>query len=180
MDKTRRSIAGGLSTAIILIGLALAFTFGGFNLPIFFVALALSSLVGSLATASPRGIYGGLQSFLWLIGLAFCFTVGFWPWILVVCAASVLLGSLSKLILAGLLSLNLFGTPIVYTRQQPMYDQPPRAPQPTQAPYDQGYQSQPMETYQEGGKRYTYQPQPEQAYDQPQAHYPQQLPPQQQ
>src|SRR6202165_5919892 len=65
------SISGG----IVLIGLALAFLLGRgeFSLPLFFVALPFSLLLGSLSSGNPRAVYGGIQGFIWLLGLAFCF-----------------------------------------------------------------------------------------------------------
>lgn len=175
----------GLSVGIFLIGLALAFFTGqgSFFLSIFFVALAFSALVGSLSTFNPRGVYSGLQGFIWLLGLAILFLpgVGFWPWILVLCGISVILGVLARPIMAGLLGIGILGATSMANQQpQPTY-QPPQPPyqQPDQ-PYQQGYQpAPPAETYQEGGQQYPYQPQPQ--YEQPQVQYPsQEVPPQQQ
>ncbi len=179
----------GLAGGIFLIGLALAFFIGhgSFFLSILFVALAFSSLIGSLSTFNPRGAYGGLQGFIWLLGLAILFLpgVGFWPWILVLCGISAILGVLARPIMAGLLGIGILG--IASTADQPPQPtyQPPQPPQPpyqqSYQPYQQGYQppppAQPTETYQEGGQQ--YQPQPQ--YEQPQVQYPsQEVPPQQQ
>ncbi len=164
----------GLAGGIFLIGLALAFFIGhgSFFLPILFVALAFSSLVGSLSTFNPRGAYGGLQGFIWLLGLAILFLpgVGFWPWILVLCGISAILGVLARPIMAGLLGIGILGMASMADQQpQPTY-------QPPYQPYQQGYQppppAQPTETYQEGGQQYQYQPQPQ--YEQPQVQYPSQ------
>jgi hypothetical protein len=78
-----RTMLGGISGGIFLIGLAIAFFVGPF-LPILFITLAFTSLIGSVSSLRPNGLYGGLQGFVWLMGLALCFVVGFWPWILVV------------------------------------------------------------------------------------------------
>jgi hypothetical protein len=171
-----RSVTSGISGAIVLIGLFLAFILGGFNLPIFFVALAFASLIGSLGSLNPRGVYGGIQGFVWLLGLALCFAVGFWPWILLVCAVSAILGALIRPITAILLGMGIFGLASTANRQpQQPYYQPPQQ-QPYQ-PYQQGYQPPPQPpTYQEGGQQYSY----PQQYEQPQAQYPREMPPQQQ
>jgi len=164
----------GLAGGIFLIGLALAFFIGhgDFFLPILFVALAFCALVGSLSTFNPRGVYGGLQSFTWLLGLAILFLpgVGFWPWILVLCGISAILGVLARPIMAGLLGAGILGVASMANQQpQPTY-------QPPYQPYQQGYQSpppvQPTETYQEGGQQHQYQSQPQ--YEQPQVQYPSQ------
>jgi hypothetical protein len=168
MRNPVRSVTGGISGAIVLIGLALAFAFGGFNLPIFFVALAFASLIGSFGSLNPRNAYSGIQGFVWLLGLALCFAIGFWPWILVVAAISALLGALIRPIIATLLGLGIFGL------ASSMTNRPPQQPY---QPYQQGYQPPPQPpTYQEGGQQYLY----PQQYEQPQAQYPQELPPQQQ
>jgi hypothetical protein len=181
MDRQRNSL-GGLTGGIFLIGLAIAIFFSGghFFLPIFFATLAFCSLIGSLVTLNPRGFYGGLQGFAWLLGLGILFLpgVGFWPWILVLCGISTILGILARPIMAGILGMGILGATSMANQQpQPTY-QPPS----TYEPYQQGYQPQPPaqspETYQEGGQQYPYQPQPQ--YEQPQVQYPQELPPQQQ
>jgi hypothetical protein len=112
-----------------------------------------------------------------LLGLALCFAIGFWPWILLVAAVSVILGALIRPIIAGLLGLGIFGLASMANRQrQQQYYQPPQQPYP---PYQQGYQPpappQPP-TYEEGGRQYSY----PQQYEQPQAQYPEEMPPQQQ
>ncbi len=182
MYRQRNSL-GGLTGGIFLIGLALAFFIGGghFFLSILFATLAFCSLFGSLATLNPRGFYGGLQGFIWLLGLGILFLpgVGFWPWILVLCGISAILGVLARPIMTGMLGIGILGAASLANQQpQPTY----QPSQPTYEPYQQGYQPQPPvqapETYQEGGQQHPYQPQPQ--YEQPQVQYPQELPPQQQ
>src|SRR5882724_3743631 len=97
------------SSGIFLLFLALAFLVsqadGKLFLPILFVGLAITSLIGSLSMLNPRGVYGGLYAFVWLLGLAFCFLFGFWPWILFVVAVSAILGALAQPIMAALMSM---------------------------------------------------------------------------
>src|SRR5579884_1608627 len=175
MKNPVRSVTSGISGAIVLLGLALAFAFGGFNLSIFFVALAFASLIGSFGSLNPRNAYGGIQGFVWLLGLALCFAIGFWPWILVVAAVSVLMGALIRPIIAALVGMGILRlASSMANRQSPQqYYQPP--PQQPYEPYQQGYQPPPS-VYQEGGQQYPY----PQQYEQPQAQYPQEMPPQQQ
>ena len=173
-----RAMTGG----IFLIGLAIAFFAGGhFFLPILFVALAFTSLIGSISSFRPNGIYGGLYGFVWMLGLAFCFLVGFWPWILVVVGVSAILGALRVPIMAAILGMGIAGAASLGNQQQPYY-QPQQPAQPYQ-PYQQGYQqpSSQQETYQEGEHQYSYPPQqPQPQYERPQTEYPQEMPPQQQ
>ena len=181
MQNNRSSIAGGLAGGIVLIGLALAFAFGGFNLPIFFVALAFASLIGSMSSRNPQGIYGGIQGFFWLLALAVFFITGSWIVFLLAAGISAILGTLARPIMSGLATTAFFGS-----QQRPQqYYQPPQQPyQPPQQPYQtyqEGYRTpEPQtETYQEGGQQYPYPSQSSQQYEQPQAEYPQQIPPQQ-
>jgi hypothetical protein len=184
MGNNRSSVARGIASGIVLIGLALSFAFGGFNLSIFFVALAFSTLVGSMGSRNPQGIYGGIQGFFWLIALAIFFITSSWIVFLFAAGISALLGALARPIMARLASSAFFGM-----SQQPPplhYYQPPQKPyqpsQPPYQPYQEGYQPpepQP-ETYQEGGQPHPYQSQSSQHYEQPQAQYPQQMPPPQQ
>jgi hypothetical protein len=186
MWNNRSSATGGIAGGIVLIGLALAFLVGGgFNLPIFFVALAFASLVGSMSSRSPQGIYGGIQGFFWLMALAVFFITGSWIVFLIAAAISAILGALAQLIMARLGSMAFFG---MKQPQQPQYYQSPQQtqqyyqpPQQPYQPYQEGYQPpapQP-ETYQEGEQHYPYPSQPAQQYEEPQAQYPQQMPPQQ-
>ena len=182
MWNNRSSATGGIAGGIVLIGLALAFLIGGgFNLPIFFVALAFASLIGSMSSRNPQGIYGGIQGFFWLLALAVFFITNSWIVFLLAAGISAILGTMARPIMAGLGSMAFFGM----TQQAPpqQYYQP--AQQPYQAPpqpyqsYQEGYQPpvpQP-ETYQEGGQPYPYPSQPAQQYEQPQAQYPPQMPP---
>jgi hypothetical protein len=177
MWNNRSSATGGIAGGIVLIGLALAFLVGGgFNLPIFFIALAFASLIGSMSSGNPQGIYGGIQGAFWLLTLAVFFITGSWIVFLIAAGISAILGTLARPIMAGLGSLAFFGA----KQQQPpqQYYQPPQ--QPYQS-YQEGYQPprpQP-ETYQEGEQHYPYPSQPAQQYEQPQAQYPEQIPPQQ-
>ncbi len=188
MRRARRSSAGGLTGAIVLIGLVLAFTVHPFNLPIFFIALAVAIFVGALSTLNPSRIYSATFGAMWMLILALFFITHFWVWFLVGAAISALLATFMRAIIAWLLASGAFGlspqTPAPQP-QQPYYTPPPNS-QPQQ-PYQQGYQATPTpppETYREGEKQYYYppqspqSPQPSQQYDSPQSQYPQQMPPQ--
>jgi energy-coupling factor transporter transmembrane protein EcfT len=191
--RRRRSASGGLTAAIVLIGLFLSFVFG-FNIITFFVFLAIAIFVGSLGTLNPRRIYGGLIGAMWMIILALFFATHFWPLFLLGAILSALMGSLARPIIAALLGLGLFNM-FNNQQQQPPYYQPPQQsytppgsqqpyyqpPQQPYQPYEQGYQAPtpPAGSYQEGGQQYPYPPQSAQDYEQPQAQYPQQMPPQQ-
>ncbi len=182
MGYNRGSATGGIAGGIVLIGLALAFAFGGFNLPIFFVALAFAALVGSMSSRNPQGIYGGIQGFFWLIALALFFVTGSWIVFLLAAGISAILGTLARPIIARLASTAFFGM-TQQPPQQQYYQQPQQPYQPPQpAPYQESYRAPQAETYQEGGQPYPYPPehQPSQQYEQPQAQYPQQMPPPQQ
>lgn len=185
-QNSTRGIIGGISGGIFLIGLAIAFYSANF-LPILFITLAITSLLGSLGSLKPNAFYGGIHSFVWLMGLAFCFAFGFWPWILVVCGVSAILGALRVPIMNAILGMGIFGLASLNNQQ----------PQQTYQPYQQGYQgyeqpAQSQETYQEGWQQHQnppqtppqYQPPPTPQYEQPQAQYeqpqsPQEMPPQQ-
>ena len=180
-----RSVTGGLSGGILLLGLALSFAFGGFNLVIFFIALAFTTLIGSFSSRNPRGVSGGLIGAMWMIMLALFFATGSWLWFLVGAALSAIISAFIRPLTAFLLGLGTFG--LASTDQQPQ--QPYYQPTPNQQSYpsqpqqyQQGYQPTPQtEGYQEGGQRYSYpgQQAPQQQYEQPQAQYPQEMPPQQ-
>ncbi len=180
-----RSVTSGLSGGILLLGLALSFAFGGFNLVIFFIALGFSILIGSFSSRNPKGVSGGLIGAMWMIMLALFFATGSWLWFLVGAALSAIISALIRPLTAFLLGLGIFGLastnqPPQQTYYQPTSDQQPYPLQPQQ--YQQGYQPTPQaEGYQEGGQRYTYPGQqlPQQQYEQPQAQYPQEMPPQQ-
>src|SRR5947209_742148 len=176
----RRSSFGGLAGGLAILAVALAFVFGNgsFDLPVFFVVLAFSILVGSLATLNPRRIYGALYGFFWMLILALFFITGSWIVFLLGAAISVILGSLARPLLALLLGMCIFGAANMMNRPppQPYYQPPPQQPY---QPYQGGYT--PQETYQEGGQQYQYpsqaqaqyQPPPQPQYEQPQAQYPQ-------
>src|SRR2546421_6691909 len=83
-----RTMLSGISGGIFLIGLAIAFFVGPF-LPIMFITLAFTSLIGSATSLRPTGLYAGIQFFVWLMGLALCFVVGFWLWSLGACEDSI-------------------------------------------------------------------------------------------
>lgn len=186
----RRSSFGGLAGGLAILAVALAFVFGNgsFNLPVFFVVLAFSILVGSLATLNPRRIYGALYGFFWMLILALFFITGSWIVFLLGAAISVILGSLARPLLALLLGMGIFSATNLGNRPppQPYYQPPAQQPQQPYQPYQGGYT--PQEMYQEGGQQYQYPPQtqapyqspPQSQYEQPQAQYPQEMPPQQQ
>lgn len=93
----RQNPLRGLAGGIFLLFMLLAFLSGGGGrlfLVLLFVGLAFSALIGSVSTYHPRGIYSGIMGMVWLLGLALCFLVGFWPWILLPIALSMILGAL--------------------------------------------------------------------------------------
>jgi hypothetical protein len=168
-----RSLAAGIFLIALIIGFALKNAWGGSTfLVLLFFGLAFVSLFGSFSTMHRYSIYGGLYGFIWMLGLALCFLIGFWPWILLPVAITMILGSLFKPIMGGLEGAGFMAAA---QAQQPSQQQP--YPQQEQANHQQGYQgapAQPHETYQEGGQQ----------YEQPQVHYPEQqqqeLPPMEQ
>lgn len=179
MYRRRRNSFGGLSGGIVLLGLALAFVFGhgSFFLPIFFIGLAFSILVGALASGNPRSMYGAFYGFLWMIILAVFFLTNWWVVFLIGAAISAILGALARPLLAALLGIGIFGAANMANQQpQQPYYQPPQDTygQPT---YQEGYRPSPQPTYQEGGQQYQYPPQDPQyeqpQYERPQAQYPQ-------
>ncbi len=180
-----RGITNGLSGGIVLIGVVLALAFGGFNLVIFFIALAVAIFVGSLGSLNPRRIYGGIIGAMWMIILALFFLTHFWLLFIIGAALSAILGALVRPLMALLLGIGIFGLASTTQRSQQPYYQSPQQPQqqPYYQPqqYQQGYQPTPQaEAYQEDGQLYQYPPQQQyQQYEQPQAQYPQELPPQQ-
>lgn len=180
MNRYRNPMRG-IATGIFFIFLAFAFYFsksfdGHLFLPIFFVGLALVSLIGAASSGNPRGIYGGLYPFVWLMGLALCFLISFWPWILLPIGVSMILGALYNPITAGISNAG-------FMTNQPPAQQYQQSNEPDQS-YKAGYQGSPQvsDTYQEGGQHYQYPPQPKQQYDVPEPNPAQQqeLPPQQQ
>ncbi len=95
-NTVRAAVFGGLAGGIFFFGLAAAILSGHFW-PVFLVALAICSLVGSLSSSNAQAIYGGFQGFVFFLGLAVCSVIGFWPWILVVLGIAAILGSLNGL-----------------------------------------------------------------------------------
>jgi hypothetical protein len=177
-----RSLAGGIFILALLIGFANHDAWGGSGfLVLLFIGLAFSSLLGSFSTLRPRGIYGGLQSFIWMLGLALCFAIGFWPWILLPVAVTMILGALFNPITMGLAGASFLAAS--QAQQQP-YQQPPLHNQPGYQPYQQGYSGMAggdgPPAYQGGGQ---YPPQPKEEFEQSQLPYSgqqQELPPQEQ
>lgn len=92
----------GLAGGIFILFLIFAFATHGNFLVLLFIGLAFFSLIGSISTLNPRGIYGGFQGFIWMLGLALCFAIGFWPWILLPVAVTMILGAFFNPIVAGL------------------------------------------------------------------------------
>ena len=192
MYRRRRNSFGGLSGGIVLLSIALAFVFGqgGFFLPIFFMGLAFSILVGALASGNPRSMYGAFYGFLWMIILAVFFITHWWVVFLLGAAISAILGALARPLLASLLGIGIFGAANMANQQpQQPYYQPPQGPYQQQAEqqyqtYQEGYRPPSEPTSQEGEQQYQYPPQEPQyqqpQYERPQAQYPQELPPQQQ
>jgi hypothetical protein len=179
-----RGLAGGLFLIALIIGFAISDSWSGTGfLVLLFVGLAFASLFGSFSTLNPRGIYGGIHGFIWMLGLALCFAIGFWPWILLPVAVTMILGALFNPITMGLAGMGFLAATQMQQPQPQSYQQPYASQE--QPGYQQGYQgtpAQPQQTYQEGGQQYSYDPQPKQEYEQPQAQHPEQqeLPPMEQ
>lgn len=149
-----RGLAGGLFLLALIIGFALNNVWKGIGfLPLLFVGLAFLSLFGSISTMNRNGIYGGINGFVWMLGLALCFVIGFWPWILLPVAVTMILGAFFRPIMAGLA-----GTSFLAGTQQAGYQQPsPQQEQSDYQTYQQGYQgapAQPHEAYQETPAQY--------------------------
>lgn len=164
-------LAGGLFIIALIIGFSLNGLWGGHAfLVLLFVGLGLAAFFGSISSMNPRGIYGGIQGAVWMFGLALCFLIGFWPWILLPVAVTMILGALINPITAGIAGASFMAAS---QQQQPYQQQPYQQPgQPGYQPYQQGYQPTPEQPYQ--------QQQPKDQYEQPQAQYPdqqQELPP---
>lgn len=162
-----RGLAGGIFLIALIIGFALHDAWGGSAfLVLIFIGLAFASLFGSFSTMHRYGIYGGMYGFIWMLGLALCFVIGFWPWILLPVAVTMILGALFRPIMGGLAGAGFMAASQM---QQPPYqqqpDQQPYPPQgqPGYGAYQQGYQGapaqpQPHETYQEGGQQHELPP----------------------
>ena len=189
----------GLAGGIILIALIIGFTFnnalsGSGFLVVFFIGLALASLFGSFSTMHRYSIYGGMYGFIWLLGLALCFIIGFWPWILLPVAVTMILSALYRPIMGGLAGAGFMAQQPIpqqpyQPQEQPGYQQPYQPPyqEGYQQPYQEGYQGappQPHNTYQEGPAQphNTYQ-EGGTPYEPPQVQHPEQpqeLPPMEQ
>jgi hypothetical protein len=176
--------SGMLTGAIILIGLVLSFLFGGFNLVIFFLSLAVAIFIGGLFSGNPRQMYGSSIGAMWMLMLALFFLTGSWLWFLVGAALSLFLGALMRSIIASFTGWGVFQT--MNQPQQPYYQPPPQqsqysSQQPYYQPpsYQQGYGPVPQQTYEEGGQHYPYPTSSQADYERPQTNYPQQMPPQQ-
>jgi hypothetical protein len=88
----RSAVFGGLSGAIFFFGLVVAILSGHFW-PVFLVALAIGSLVGSLSSSKAQVIYGGFQGFVFFLVLGVCSAFDWWgPGILVVLGIAAILG----------------------------------------------------------------------------------------
>lgn len=175
-----RGLAGGLFIIALIIGFSLNNVWHGNGfLVMLFIGLACCSFFGSISSLNPRGVYGGIQGAVWMLGLALCFIIGFWPWILLPVAVTMILGALINPITTGLAGWSFLATQQPQQPyQQPIYQQSQEQPGPQS--YQQGYQGAPQPAYQEGGQQY---PQPKQEYEQPPAQYPEQqqeLPPMEQ
>jgi hypothetical protein len=178
----RSSNSARLTVAILLIGLFLSFAFGGFNLIIFFIFLAIALFAGSLSTLNPRRMYNGLIGAMWMIILALFFVTHAWHLFVIGIFITTLMLAFARPILASLLNQVPF---TLFRQQQRHYYQPSQAllpplpPQLPYQPYDQGYRasSSTSETYQESEQLSPYFSPATQDYEQPQAQYPQQMPP---
>ncbi len=173
MNHYRRSTANRVAGGIALFGLILAFTTGsgGLNVPIFFVALALAVLIGSLGTPNRASVLGGLHAFVWLLVVAIFISTGSGHIFVLGIIASILLGIFGRAMFAQHRQNN----PVAHNRPARPYYQPSRqAPEESQyRGYEQGYQ--PSTTNQPAAEPLP----PSDQYEQPQAQYPQQMPPQQ-
>jgi hypothetical protein len=101
----------GLAGGLLVLGLGLTFLAGDASiylfLPFLFSTLACVALLGSICILTPKGIYVGFHCFLWLLGLAISFLVSFWPCILLVIGASLILFIAKRPILSTLESIDL-------------------------------------------------------------------------
>lgn len=171
MSRDRRSNANRIAAGIVILGLVLVVTTGsgGLNVPIFFVALAFASLVGSLGTPNRASILGGMHAFIWLLVFAGFISTGSGHVFFLGIIASLLLGIFGRALFAHRIQNN----PGMRNRPATPYYQPSnKVPEePLYRGYEQGYQSSASQPAQP--------PPASDQYDQPQAQYPQQMPPQQ-
>jgi hypothetical protein len=149
MSRRRRSTANRVAGVIAIVGLILAFTTGpgSVNVPIFFVALAFASLIGSLGTPNRASVFGGLHAFVWLLVVAIFISTGSGHIFFLGIVASLLLWLFDRAMFAQ----NRPRHPAMRNRPPTPYYQPShRAPEePPQRSYEQGYRpsatSQPAE-----------------------------------
>lgn len=126
-----RGLAGGIFLIALVIGYAFSQAFNGPGfLVMLFVGLAFLSLFGSISSMNRHGIYGGMHGFVWMLGLALCFWIGFWPWILLPIAATMILGALFNPITTGLAGSGFLAASQM--QQQPLQQQPYQASSPPQ------------------------------------------------
>ena len=123
----------GLAGGIFILFLIFAFLIHGNFLVLLFVGLAFFAFFGSLSTLNHHSIYGGIHGAVWMLGLALCFAIGFWPWILLPVAVTMILGALFRPIVMGMAGSGFLATA------------PPPQPQPSQyvPPQEQPPQEQP-------------------------------------
>lgn len=167
-----RGLAGSLVIIALIIGFALSPTWGSkaFLLSLF-IGLAFASLFGSFSTMSRNGIYSGFYGFIWLLGLGLCFVIGFWPWILLPVAVTMILGAMFRPILSGL------GFLTATSMQPPGQQQPyPQQGQSGNQPQQQGYQGAPAWPHQANQENIQQSEQPRTPYPEQQ----QELPPMEQ
>src|SRR5258708_7900261 len=173
----------GAGIALFIIAIIFATSFkniwGGWDngpgwLAIFFFGLAFFTLFNTFSRFDRQGVTGGLYSFVWLVGLGICFWIGFWPWILIPVAASMVLSALVKPITAGMANAGFMAVPQDQQTYTP-YTQPEQTEQPYTQPeqaepgyqsYNQGYQGAPQTP------RSSYNTAPKDENRQPQAPYP--------
>lgn len=98
-SRARKSAASSVASCIIILGLIAPLVWGGFNLPIFFVALGLAILAVSLEHPSRKNVEAGLYSFSLMLMLALFFATGQWIWFLIGGVFLMLLSSLLKLMI---------------------------------------------------------------------------------
>lgn len=90
-NRVLSSVIGSIVGFGFLGGLALAFFLAGHFWTILFVTLAFTAMFGSLSSLNAAGIYGGFQGMVFFLGLALLTLIGWWPWLLVVFAVLALL-----------------------------------------------------------------------------------------
>lgn len=172
-NTLRTSIVGMLTGAIFCGGVVLAVVSGHFW-AVFFLTLALTSLVGSLSAPDPKAIAAGIHGCIFLAGIAFLAVSGWWwPGILVLIGISTILGTLGESLVM------LISRQMVQVVHAPKYD-PPFAMQdrPVYRPYQQGYplQERAPAAESERQEEIVEDEASSAVYEQPQTQYPQ-MPP---